>query len=268
MIDFVTKSVDSRMVTAFFDTREAAQNAADSLKALGVRFGQIQIAEGSDPQKTAATAEPSFWESLKSMFLPEEDHHSYAEGLRRDGFLLSANVVPELYDRALEVVDSGGAVNMDEREENWRSSRWTGYQPDPTVATGTAVGAAEGMAFQPTPVPAEADGGLASYDSTRFARDMSHGRKGLRSYAYSAGSDERPDNRFSANSGRITEHMQVIASDGVTIGKVDHVEGNTIKLAKTTSPDGQHHYVALTSVDHVDTHVHLNRGSREVQASW
>src|SRR5437868_6585682 len=115
MIDFVTKSVNSRMITAFFDTREAAQNAADSLQALGVRPSHIQIAEGADPAGAAHSAEPGFWESLKNMFLPAEDHHSYAEGLRRGGYLLSADVEPELYDRALEVVDSGGAVNMDER---------------------------------------------------------------------------------------------------------------------------------------------------------
>ena len=51
------------------------------------------------------------------MFLPAEDHHSYAEGLRRGGFLLSANVEAELYDRALEIMETGGAVDMDERGE-------------------------------------------------------------------------------------------------------------------------------------------------------
>jgi hypothetical protein len=153
MIDFVTKSVNSRMVTAFFDTREEAQTAADSLKLLGVRSAQIQIAEGSDPQNTDTAAEPGFWETLKNMFLPAEDHHSYAEGLKRGGFLVSANVEPELYDRALEIVESGGAVDMDEREQNWRSSGWQGYQSEPSTAAGSAVGAAAGMATEPAITP-------------------------------------------------------------------------------------------------------------------
>jgi uncharacterized protein (TIGR02271 family) len=70
-------------------------------------------------------------------------------------------------------------------------------------------------------------------------------------------------------SGQIAEHMDVIASDGVKIGTVDHLDGpDKIKLAKSTSPDGQHHYIPLNWVDHVDTHVHLTQASAEVRAGW
>ena len=70
-------------------------------------------------------------------------------------------------------------------------------------------------------------------------------------------------------SGQIAEHMDVIASDGVKIGTVDHLEGpDKIKLAKSTSPDGQHHYIPLIWVDHVDTHVHLTKASAEARAGW
>jgi uncharacterized protein (TIGR02271 family) len=69
--------------------------------------------------------------------------------------------------------------------------------------------------------------------------------------------------------GQIAEHMDVIASDGVKIGTVDHLDGpDKIKLAKSTSPDGQHHYIPLTWVDHVDAHVHLTQASAEVRAGW
>jgi hypothetical protein len=259
MIDFVTKSVNSRVITAFFDTREAAQNAADSLHALGVRASQIQVANGDDPAVTVQSAEPSFWESLKNMFLPAEDRHSYAEGLRRGGFLLSADVEPELYDRALEVVDSGGAVNMDEREASWVSSGWSRFNADET--SGAAPTA---------PILEPAPGILPPFDGgAAFARrDQSHGRPRLRSYMYAIPDKELTDDRFANDSGVIAEHMDVIASDGIKIGTVDHLDGENIKLAKSTSPDGQHHYVSLSSVDHVDTHVHLNLTSPEVRASW
>jgi uncharacterized protein (TIGR02271 family) len=70
-------------------------------------------------------------------------------------------------------------------------------------------------------------------------------------------------------SGQIAEHMDVIASDGVKIGTVDHLDGpDKIKLAKSTSPDGQHHYIPVTWVDHVDAHVHLTQASAEVRAGW
>jgi hypothetical protein len=63
--------------------------------------------------------------------------------------------------------------------------------------------------------------------------------------------------------------MDVIASDGVKIGTVDHLGGpDKIKLAKSTSPGGQHHYIPLNWVDHVDAHVHLTQASVEVRAGW
>jgi uncharacterized protein (TIGR02271 family) len=70
-------------------------------------------------------------------------------------------------------------------------------------------------------------------------------------------------------SGQIAEHMDVIASDGVKIGTVDQLDGpDRIKLAKSTSPDRQHHYLPLAWVDHVDRHVHLTKTSAEAKAEW
>jgi len=67
----------------------------------------------------------------------------------------------------------------------------------------------------------------------------------------------------------IVEHMDVLGSDGVKIGTVDHLDGpDRIKLAKNTSPDGQHHYVPLAWVERVDAHVHLRRTSAEARAAW
>jgi uncharacterized protein (TIGR02271 family) len=68
---------------------------------------------------------------------------------------------------------------------------------------------------------------------------------------------------------RIAERMDVIASDGVKIGTVDHLDGpDRIKLTKSASPDGQHHYVPLAWVDHVDTHVHLTKTSAVAKTGW
>lgn len=56
----------------------------------------------------------------------------------------------------------------------------------------------------------------------------------------------------------ISKDMPVIDSSGRTIGAVDAVEGDTIKLTATDSSDGRHHYVLLTDVARVDQHVHLS----------
>ena len=41
----------------------------------------------------------------------------------------------------------------------------------------------------------------------------------------------------------IKEHMDVYASCGHKVGKVDHVLGDQIKLTKNDSPDGVHHLI-------------------------
>lgn len=65
---------------------------------------------------------------------------------------------------------------------------------------------------------------------------------------------------------KITQHMDVIAADGQSIGKVDHMQDGRIKLAKTSSPDGQHHFVPLDWIDHIDQHVHLNKTLSAIRA--
>ena len=67
---------------------------------------------------------------------------------------------------------------------------------------------------------------------------------------------------------RIKEHMEVIGADGVHIGTVDRVEDGRIKLTKADSPDGQHHFVPTSWVDHVDNHVHLKKNSAETEQGW
>jgi hypothetical protein len=43
-----------------------------------------------------------------------------------------------------------------------------------------------------------------------------------------------------ADISQVKEHMNVIGADGAPVGVVDHVEGDRIKLTKSSSPGGQH----------------------------
>lgn len=68
---------------------------------------------------------------------------------------------------------------------------------------------------------------------------------------------------------QIREHMEVIGSDGERIGRVDHVKGNEIELAKLDLGSGlKHHMIPMTWIDHVDEHVHLNLTKDAAKASW
>jgi hypothetical protein len=66
----------------------------------------------------------------------------------------------------------------------------------------------------------------------------------------------------------IREHMDVYGSCGNKLGRVDHVQGNSIKLTKNDSPDGQHHFIPTSWVARVDDHVHLSKGCGEAKREW
>jgi len=68
----------------------------------------------------------------------------------------------------------------------------------------------------------------------------------------------------------ISEHMEVVGSDGEHVGTVDHLEGiNQIKLTKNDpSANGTHHFIPVDWVDHVDDKVHLTKSSKEAKELW
>ena len=67
----------------------------------------------------------------------------------------------------------------------------------------------------------------------------------------------------------IKEHLEVVGSDGEHVGRVDHVNGDTIELAKLDLAGGfKHHLIPVSWVDHVDEHVHLNVTQEDAKARW
>ena len=68
----------------------------------------------------------------------------------------------------------------------------------------------------------------------------------------------------------IREHMEVMGSDGVHVGTVDRVEGpDRVKLTRSDPmAEGKHHVIKADWIDHIDSHVHLNKKSTELMALW
>lgn len=61
---------------------------------------------------------------------------------------------------------------------------------------------------------------------------------------------------------RIREHMEVATSTGQHVGTVDDVKDDQIKLTRTDSADGEHHYIAIENVDKIDDNrVYLKEGT-------
>ena len=67
----------------------------------------------------------------------------------------------------------------------------------------------------------------------------------------------------------IREQMEVIGSDGKRIGKVDRVEGISLRLSPN-SPEahGEHRYIPLAWVENVEKGVRLKKHSKDVQDEW
>ena len=62
------------------------------------------------------------------------------------------------------------------------------------------------------------------------------------------------------------EHLQVKDVNGEHVGTVDHLEGDQLKLTKTDSSDGQHHYLPLSQVESMDeVAVYLNVAHSDIK---
>ena len=68
----------------------------------------------------------------------------------------------------------------------------------------------------------------------------------------------------------IREHMEVIGSDGGHVGRVDHVLGDDIELAKLDLGSGlRHHLIPITWVERVEgDKLRLNRTKQTAQTQW
>jgi len=72
------------------------------------------------------------------------------------------------------------------------------------------------------------------------------------------------------NVSEIREHMEVVGSDGGHVGKVDHVMGEEIELAKFDMGAGfRHHLIPITWVETIqDDKLRLTMTKDEAKASW
>ncbi len=129
----------TRTITALFDSRAEADQAAQALMS-EARLSQssVQVQAGTGGAGASAQEDKGFFASLKDLFIPDEDRHAYAEGVRRGGAMVSAQVEDSQIDSAMDVLERHGAVDLDEREASWKREGWTGY------AGGAAAGAATG----------------------------------------------------------------------------------------------------------------------------
>ncbi|KPH60652.1 DUF2171 domain-containing protein [Novosphingobium aerophilum] len=61
---------------------------------------------------------------------------------------------------------------------------------------------------------------------------------------------------------RVREHMEVTDYNGTHVGTIDSVKDDQIKLTRSDSSDGAHHFIAFDNVDRIeDNRVYLKQGT-------
>lgn len=133
----------TRTVTAMFDSRAEAEQAVEALvSTIGLNRSAVRVEAGAGTASgSQATEDKGFFASLKDLFMPEEDRYAYSEGLRRGAALVTAQVDDSQTDRAMDLLEKHGAIDLDEREAKWRQSGWTGYTGAAAAGTGAVLGA-------------------------------------------------------------------------------------------------------------------------------
>jgi len=137
----------TRTLTALFDQRQDAEAAKARLQAANIDVSRIHIHDqtsaGHSNDQYSSHENRGFWDSVKSAFLPDEDRHTYEEGVRRGGYLLTAEVEEHQADEAVRVLEEANTIDIDQRSSEWRQSGWDYSAP----AAGTAAATGSAFAF-------------------------------------------------------------------------------------------------------------------------
>jgi len=132
----------TRTITALFDHRADAEAAERRLQAANIDADHIRIQDksstGYNETGHSTHDEPGLWGSIKNAFLPDEDRHTYEEGVRRGGVLLTVDVDEDHVDDAVRVLEEAETVDIDDRSQQWRSSGWTGSPAVGAMSAGYA----------------------------------------------------------------------------------------------------------------------------------
>jgi len=217
----------TRTITAMFDGRAEAERAVQALVSeAGVDRSAVRVDPGSEAAAgdTAATSgheDRGFLASLKDLFVPDEDRYSYAEGMRRGGVLVSVQVDDARIDRAMDVLERHGAVDLDEREASWRKEGWTGYGGAAAAGTGTGAVVGASSDGNRTGVAAMPGSGTSAPDGTPGNPPGTMASRGVDQVAGTNISGAHPEHEArgaAAGAAQGEEHIPIV-EERLTVGK-------------------------------------------------
>jgi uncharacterized protein YjbJ (UPF0337 family) len=204
----------TRTITALFDDRGDANAAQERLRQSQVDADHIRIhdkqSEGFHETGHSTHEHRGIWASIKNAFLPDNDRHTYEEGVRRGGYLLTVDVEDDAVAEAVRVLEDANTVDIDERAEGWRSSGWQYPASGATVGAAASGATSEGAVGRADPA-SEYDVDSATLSSGYASRDLDRSSSRVRTYGGAP---------FAGNEGVSTTHhtgskLSGLADEGI-----------------------------------------------------
>jgi stress response protein YsnF len=134
------KSGPNRTVAAYYDDDSAADRAIEQLRAAGIQNDSIHRVQAPRDQQLQQGG--GLFHDLKRLFLPDSERAGYEEGVRRGGVVLAVRSSEGEIDQIIEILETTGPADIDQRQNEWRDAGWTGQAGTGAGATGAdATGA-------------------------------------------------------------------------------------------------------------------------------
>ena len=181
-------------LAAVFDKRESAEQARQKLISSGYASEQIRLNDSSSDYSGAPAAsaidtsrdDDGFVASIKhfftDMFGSHADRHVYAEAIARGHVVLTLSGASDAdIERASDIVEDFGPINIDEHGEQWRTGGEVSGGRSGNIGGSLSGGSASmqsqsqsgNLSQQNTPVGSAPQEGHLSGTSQQFARDDS-----------------------------------------------------------------------------------------------
>jgi len=147
---------DTGTVVAMFETYERGVAARDVLISAGIDRSRIEVLAQSSTAEDASFRhernDEGIWGAIKRLFMPDEDTHVYAEGIRRGYAMVVVRTGADDQEQIIRLLESRDAIDVETHAANWRQSGWSGmheghsaWQNQRTSVTdGTTAAAAAG----------------------------------------------------------------------------------------------------------------------------
>ena len=97
--------------------------------------------------------------ALTDVGISHEDAHLYAEGINRGGTLVTVRADDTASDRAADILDADGSVDIDARRDEWRGAGWNGtYAGTDPIGSAPVLDAPAAIGGAPVALPPTTQG--------------------------------------------------------------------------------------------------------------